>query len=188
MLSSLAGTLAVPGAAMGLANGLDLFGTLFAACPMAPRPILPLPNAPNAALLAEAVLGAFPTGDEEGDVELVRSLSEGLFLKCWTPGRVGADQMSLALPGAEPALLLATSAPLPRGGDEVIQLEDDADMPAGLPMGADQVSLGPKMDDIVLELKGGNPPACARVAFAPGAELKPLEKPGAGPKLSRVGS
>ena len=63
MLASAAGTGL---AALGLAKGDDLEGTLPAAipltCPIAPRPILPLPNPPNALLDG---LAFEPIGDED---------------------------------------------------------------------------------------------------------------------------
>ncbi len=173
-------------AVMGLVKGEDLEGTL--ACPIAPNPILPLllPNAPPKGALLD---GEF---EEEVDAETpARSLNDILVRSCETPGRVGADQIS---PWPDPlALPLAEAVPDPSGGEEVIQLEPPpmGPEPTGEPPppplrpeeltgrpGADQVSLAPKIEDMVLELKGGRPEAL----------LPAPESPGAGPKLSMVGS
>lgn len=170
----------------GLARGLERLGTL--ACPIAPNPILALPNDANGAEAAACV------GDTEPEVleEELRSPSDTLVLNCDTPGNVEADQISPPPPPPlpDPDELLATTPLLPRGGEDVIQLDEDVVMLALLVEGADQVSLAPKIDDMVLELKGGSPPVAAEAAgaFAPGAELRPAARPGAGPKLSMLGS
>lgn len=110
-----------------------------------------------------------PMGEDEAEL---RSFKLIFVRSCETPGKVGADQMS-----PPPAALVVV--PDPSGGEEVIQLLVE------LGAAADQVSLVPKMLLIVLELKGGRP---AAVLLEPGAELRPLGRLGAGPKLSIVGS
>lgn len=176
-------------AATGLAKGLDLLGAL--AWPRAPNPILVLANDPNAAGPFAAALAGAVVGDPDPEVfeEELRLPRDSLVLNCETPGSVGADQISPP-PLADPAELLATKLPLPRGGDDVTQPAVDGGILALLAEGADQVSLAPKIDDIVLELNGGRPPAgaAAEGAFEPCAPLRPPDIPGARPKLSMLGS
>ena len=160
-------------AATGLANGLDRLGTL--AWPIAPSPIrLPKPKpaaAPEGAALA-------PMGDDDPVAVEARSFMLSFDRSCdGTEGSEGADQISLLPPAPVTDVL-----PLPSGGEEVIQPPELA--PA---VGADHVSLVPKILPIVLELNGGSPTAA--VLVEPGAELSALESAcGAGPKLSIVGS